>query len=189
MTARGGFIGILDVADASPNVLQIDGGVLQGLRVGDDHLGLFLQQSPGDEKGRALPCVARVGLEGEAQQADLFGGQRVEHGFEHRHRETVLLVFVDFDDALPVIGHLVETIAAAQIDEVQDVLFEAGTAEADAGIEKLCADAAVHPDGPGDLADIGLGLFAEGGDGVDRRDPLGKKGIGDELGKLAAPDV
>ncbi len=77
----------------------------------------------------------------------------------------------------------------AEVDEVQDILFEAGTAEADAGIQKLWADAAVHADGPGDLGDIGLRLFAEGGDGVDRGDPLGKEGIGDELGELAAPDV
>ncbi len=51
------------------------------------------------------------------------------------------------------------------------------------------ADAAVHADGPGDLGDIRLRLFTEGGDGVDRGDPLGEEGVGNQFGELAAPDV
>ncbi len=40
---------------------QVDAGVFQGLRVGDDDLGLFLQKPPGDEDGglsRVSPVLA-----------------------------------------------------------------------------------------------------------------------------------
>ena len=62
--------GIFDVTDFSLDPGKIGAGILQGLRIGDDELGPFLEKSPGDEDGRALTRVPRVRLEGETPQAD-----------------------------------------------------------------------------------------------------------------------
>ena len=47
----------------------------------------------------------------------------------------------------------------------------------------------IGADGVGHLGDVGLGLFAEGGDGVDGGDALGQEGVGRQLGQLAGPQV
>ena len=115
--------------------------------------------------------------------------QRVEHGREHVQHETLLLVLVDPHDPLDVVRHLLQSLDAAQVDKVQDVLLEAGPAEADARIEELAADAAVHPHDLRYFRDIGARFLADGRDGVDRRDALGEEEIGGKLRELAAPDV
>src|SRR5690606_4005502 len=89
----------------------------------------------------------------------------------------------------PVGGDLGQAEAFAEIDEVEDVLLEAGAAEADGGLEELGADAGVLADGVGDLVNVGAGGLAEGGDGVDRGDALREEGVGDEFGELGGPEV
>ncbi len=56
---------------------------------------------------------------------------------------------------------------AAEIDQIEDVLLETGSAETDAGVQKTGSDAAVGTHSPGHLGYIGLGLFTKGGNGVD----------------------
>ena len=189
MGADRRLVRILHELDGAADTGQVGPGVLQGPGVRDDHLGLFLQEALGDVDGGTLPRVARVGLEGEAEEAYPLPRQGVEHGREHLLDETFLLVDVDLDHPFPVIGHLVETVESAKVNEVQDVLLEAGPAETDAGVEEPPADAAVQAHGPGDLRDVRLRLLAEGGDGVDGRDALGEKGVGHQFRQLAAPDV
>jgi hypothetical protein len=93
------------------------------------------------------------------------------------------------DDLAPVFGDLGEAEGFAEIDEVEDVLLEAGSAEADGGFEEFRADAGVGADGAGDFIDIGAGGFAEGGDRVDGGDALGEEGVGDEFGEFGGPEV
>ena len=145
VAAADGLVGILHVGNAPLHVGEVLPGAHERLRVRDDHLGVLLQEPAGDVDGRAFPRVARVGLEGESEEADFFPRQCVEHGREHVQHETLLLVLVDAHDALQVVRHFLEAFNAAQIDQVQDVLLEAGPAEADARVEELAADAAVHP--------------------------------------------
>ena len=80
MAAFRGAGWILDIMDLTLDSCQVGAGVFQGLRVGDDDFGLFLEKPPGDEDRGALPGIARVRLEGEAPQADPLPGQGVEHG-------------------------------------------------------------------------------------------------------------
>uniref|UniRef100_J3ND73 Uncharacterized protein n=1 Tax=Oryza brachyantha TaxID=4533 RepID=J3ND73_ORYBR len=90
---------------------------------------------------------------------------------------------------LPVVGHLGEAIALADVDEVEDVLLEAGAAEADAGVQELGPDPGVLPDGVRHLGDVGAGGLAERGDGVHGGDPLRQERVRRELRELRRPQV
>jgi len=103
--------------------------------------------------------------------------------------ESLLLVVVDLHDILPVMGDLFQTVISAEVDEVQNVLLETGSSEADACVQEFGADAGVHADGARNLDDIRLGLLAKRGDGVDRRYSLGEEGVGNQLGEFTAPDA
>ncbi len=93
------------------------------------------------------------------------------------------------DDLAPIVGDLGQAEGLAEINQVEDVLLETGTAETNRCLEELGADARVRADGAGDLIDIRAGGFTEGGDRVDRGNALGEEGVGDELGKLGRPEV
>ena len=99
------------------------------------------------------------------------------------------LPLVDLHDRFPVGGDFGESIVAAQVHEVQNILLEAATAKADGGLEELRADTAVLAHHVGDLVHVGTGLFAEGADGVDGADALGQEGVRGELRELGAPEV
>ena len=77
----------------------------------------------------------------------------------------------------------------AEVNEVEDVLLETGTAEADGGFEEFRTDPRIHADCAGDFIDVGTRCLAKGGDGVDRRDSLGEEGVGDEFGQLGRPEI
>jgi len=66
----------------------------------------------------------------------------------------------------------------AQVNQVQNILFEARAAKAHTGSQKVGADAAIQADGVGHLRDVGLSPFAKGGNGVDGRDALGQESVG-----------
>ena len=71
VAAADGLIGILHVGNAPLHVGEILPGACERLRVRDDDLGVLLQEPAGDVDRRALPRVARVGLEGKAEETDL----------------------------------------------------------------------------------------------------------------------
>jgi len=75
----------------------------------------------------------------------------------------------------------------AEIHEVQNILLEAGAPEPHAGVQKAGPDAGIQADRMGDLLDVGLGFFAQGGNGINRGDTLRQKSVGHQLGKLAGP--
>uniref|UniRef100_A0A8R7U5F2 Uncharacterized protein n=1 Tax=Triticum urartu TaxID=4572 RepID=A0A8R7U5F2_TRIUA len=163
--------------------------LLRHLRVVDADDGLVPEQAPAHVDGRRLARVARVLLEGEPQHGHLLPRDGVEHGGDDAVDEAALLVVVDADDLPPVLCHLGEAVALADVDEVEDVLLEAGAAEADAGGEEARADARVLADGAGHLGDVSAGGLAQRGDGVDGGDALREEGVGGELGQLGRPEV
>jgi len=147
-------------------------------------MGTLFEEGTGDGEGGAFARVGGVGFEGGAEEGDALAGEGVEHCGDHLGGEARLLVFIHFDDLLPVGGDFGQALLVTDVDEVEDVFFEAGAAKADGGFEEFGADAGVGADGVGDLLDIGFGALTEGGDGIDGGDALGKEGVGDELGEL-----
>ena len=89
----------------------------------------------------------------------------------------------------PVLGHLGKVEALADVDQIEDILLEAGAPEADAGLEELGADSGVSPDGLGDLRHVGPRGLAHRRHGVDAGDSLGKEGVSGQLGELGGPGV
>lgn len=171
------------VVHLDPHILALDLGVK------DVNLGPLLEQIADNEHRWSLADVTGVLLEGISEDGHLLAGGGVEHLGHHLLREALLLVVVHEDDLVPVGGALVEAVGFAEVDEVEDVLLEAGTAETDGGLEEAAADAIVLADGAADLGHVGTGGLAEGRDGVDGRHALGEEGVGDELGQLGGPKV
>jgi hypothetical protein len=163
--------------------------VLRHLGVVDADLGLITQQALADIDGRGLPGVAGVLLESEAEDGDLLAGDGVEHGRHDAVHEPALLVVVDLDHLLPVVGHLGQAIALADVHQVQDVLLEARPTEPNTGVQELGANPRVLAHGVSHLSHIRAGGLAEGGDGVHRGDPLCQERVGSELGELSRPQV
>jgi hypothetical protein len=163
--------------------------VLCHLGVVDADLGLVTEKALAHVNGRGLPGVTGVLLEGKPEDGDLLVGHGVEHGRHHAVHEPALLVVVDLDHLLPVVGNLGQAVALADVHQVQDVLLEAGATEPNTGVQELGANPGVLAHGIGHLRHIGAGGLAEGGDGIHRGDPLRQERIGGELGQLSRPQV
>ncbi|TVU44955.1 hypothetical protein EJB05_04419, partial [Eragrostis curvula] len=163
--------------------------VLRHLGVVDADLGLVTQETLADVDGRGLPGVTGVLLEGEAEDGDLLAGHGVEHGGHDAVDEAALLVVVDLDHLLPVVGHLGQAVALADVHQVQNVLLEAGATKANTGVQELGANPGVLAHGVSHFRHIGAGGLAECGDGVHRGDPLRQERICSKLGKLSRPQV
>lgn len=181
LRVRGGAHAL--VLELVQQVLLLDLGVVDG------HARALVQQVLDDGGRGRLAHVARVLLEGEAEDADLLVGDRVEHAADHGRGEARLLVLVHGHDAAPVLGDLGQVEALGEVHEVQNVLLEARAAEADRAVEELGADAVVGAHGARDLVHVGARGLADGRDGVDARDALREEGVGDELRQLRGPDV
>jgi len=108
MGTGGSLVGIFDKMDfPGIGILQIDPGILQGFGVRDHDLGIFFQQPPGNRHRRRLTRISRVGLERKPEKAYPLVGQGVEHGMDHVPKKAILLVFIDPDDPLQIIGFFV----------------------------------------------------------------------------------
>mmetsp|Transcript_150128 Transcript_150128/g.418289 ORF Transcript_150128/g.418289 Transcript_150128/m.418289 type:complete len:319 (-) Transcript_150128:404-1360(-) len=164
-------------------VLDLDLGVV------NIHVRAVLHEHVADGEGGRLPHVARVLFESEAQDRDLLLRDSVEQCMDDPLCEGRLLVVVHVHDLLPVGRHFVEAELFADVNEVEDVLLEAGAAEADGGAEELGPDAGVCADGPGHLSDVRARALAKPGYGVDTAHALRQHGVGHELGELGAPEV
>ena len=77
----------------------------------------------------------------------------------------------------------------AEVGEIQNVLLETGATVAYGGLQELRTNTGVLADGTGHLVDIGSGCFAEGRDGIDRGDTLGKESVGNEFGEFRGPKI
>ncbi|RUS34123.1 hypothetical protein BC938DRAFT_482319 [Jimgerdemannia flammicorona] len=137
-------------------------------------LRAYLDQGDG---GR-LAGVTSVLLEREPEDGDLLVRDRVEQLRDNALHEPFLLVLVHDDHLVPVGSDLGQVEGLSKVRQVEDVFLEAGTAEADRGLEELGANASVLADSVGDLVNVGARGLADGGEGVDGGDALGEEGIG-----------
>jgi len=155
----------------------------------DAHLPMFGQQVAGDIDGGGLPRVVRVLLKGKAEHRDFLVGDRIEELLHNPPGKTPFLRIVHRHHAVPVVRHVLQAEALAQVGQVENILLKAGTAEADRRLEEFRADAAVPPDGVGHLVHVRPGRLAQGRDGVDGGDALGEEGVRHELGEFRRPEV
>ena len=79
---------------------------------------------------------ACVFLEAETDHGNLFPRHRVEKTLDDPPCEPVPLVVVQGNHLGPVVGHLGQVEALADVDQVEDVLLEARAAEADACLQE-----------------------------------------------------
>lgn len=100
----GSEVGIGLEDDAIGKVAKIGTGVFEGVGIGEDDLGMLLEEGTGDGEGGAFARVGGVGFEGGAEEGDALAGESVEHDGDHLGSEARLLVFVHFDDLLPIGG-------------------------------------------------------------------------------------
>jgi hypothetical protein len=141
----------------------------------DADLGLVAKKALAHVDGRGLPGVTGVLLEGEPEDGDLLAGHGVEHGRHHTVHKPALLVVVDLDHLLPVVGNLRQPVALTDVHE------EAGSTETNTGVQELGPDPGVLAHDVGHLRHVGTSGLTEGGDGVHRGDPLRQECIGCEI--------
>ncbi len=98
-----------------------------------------------------------------------------------------LLMVIDFDHPLPVACCLLQVVEFTDVDQDEDVLFKAGSSEADRGLKKVRTDPRVGADGPGNLGHVGTCGLADLGHGVDAGNLLSLEGIGSQLGQFRRP--
>ena len=95
-----------------------------------DLSGLF-EKIAANEGGSSLAGVSSVLLKSKAVDGNLLARHSVHHGSDHLLAEAPLLVFVHFDDLIPVLGNFVKAVGLTQVDKIENILLEARSAEAD----------------------------------------------------------
>mmetsp|Transcript_14966 Transcript_14966/g.22773 ORF Transcript_14966/g.22773 Transcript_14966/m.22773 type:complete len:237 (+) Transcript_14966:225-935(+) len=150
-------------------------------RIVDVNHSSVLQEHVAHGQCWRFPHIARVFLEGEAEDSDLLVRHGVEQAGNELGAKSLLLVLVHVHHLLPILGTSWQPLGFADINQIQNVLLEAGAAEADGGIQELGADPRVGTDGARDLCHICTCLLAEQRDGVDAADPLSQHSIRDQL--------
>ena len=144
---------------------------------------------PGDhpEAGRA-PDVVGIGLERHTQYADDLLRQHPQRALDLPQQP----VDAGDVDALHLFQHAdVDAAAPGYPDQGADVLGQAGTAEAQARVEKVAADARVEANTLGHGGDVYIEFLAEVRHQVDEGDLRGEKGVGrllDQFGRRHARD-
>ena len=99
------------------------------LRVKQRDLGTIINHSRCDVNRRRFPSIPRVLLERKAEHGNFLVTNGVEHGGNDSSNESSLLVIVHANDGVPVICNFLQTVALANVRQVQDVFLEARTAE------------------------------------------------------------
>jgi hypothetical protein len=90
----------------------------------DADVGSFSSEVVDQSNSRGFSSVSGVLLESETKNGNFLASDGVEHGVNDLLGESVLLVFVHFNDSVPVLGHSGEMERLAQVDQVQDILRE-----------------------------------------------------------------
>ena len=106
------------------------------------------------EKPAATRGVVGVGLECKTQHRNALSRHGAKEPPHHQGADAVLLPGVERHHLLPVGGHLMQAVVAAEVHQVEDVFLEAAAAKAWA-------------DGAGHLLHVGAGGLLVGGDAVD----------------------
>ncbi len=98
--------------------------VLRHLGIIDDHFGILREQVAADRDGGGFTCVVGVFLERESENGDALAGDRVEEFANDARGEAMLLPVVDLHDAFPIISDFRKAEMAAEVNEVEDVLWK-----------------------------------------------------------------
>ena len=159
LRAFDGFVRIVAEADPIAGERQFLLRIGQRFRIVNGQECAFFEQQFDDGLCRCLAGVARVFLEGIAEDRDLLLRDRIEHGGQNVVNEMLGLRLIDFQNALPVGGGLRQTVIFAEINQIQQILLEAGTSETDPGPEKFRPDSGVASGGRGNLGDAGAPSF------------------------------
>merc|ERR1712217_831291 len=104
------------------------------------HAGTVLQEHVTYVDCRRLTHIPSVFLEGETQDCNLLVCDGVEEAGDDLAGESSLLVLVHVDNHLPVSRTLVQTLALTDVNEVENVLLEARSTEANGSTQELRPD-------------------------------------------------
>lgn len=108
----------------------------------------------------------------------------VEQSIDDTLGEPALLVIVHLDHLAPVRSNLGKVQTLREINQVEDILLEAGSTKSDRGFEELGSDARVSTNSMGDFVNVCPGRFADCRKSIDGRDALGEHRVGGELGEF-----
>mmetsp|Transcript_14010 Transcript_14010/g.59977 ORF Transcript_14010/g.59977 Transcript_14010/m.59977 type:complete len:268 (+) Transcript_14010:21-824(+) len=165
--------------DVVGHALHVHGDLLVGnLGVVNGEPRAVFDEPPPDVNRRRLARITGVLLEREPEHGDLLVPDRVEHRGDDSFDEPRLLVVVHAHHAVPVVRDFLQTVALADVRQVQNVLLEARPAEPDGGVEKLGADSGVRAERVRYLGDVRGRRLAQRGHGVDGGDALRQKRVG-----------
>jgi len=177
-----GFVcvaGVAEIGSCGKNLLgTLHGGGVEGndrTTLGEEHLDEF--------NCRRLADIVGFALEGEAEDAEPLAAKGPQSR-TYLAEEPLLLLDVDLFDFCEEVE--VDAQLLCYGAEGGYVLGEAGTAVTDAGTKEFWADACVEAHAARHLLDVGVGGFAEIGDGIDKGDFESEKGIGGMLDDLGA---
>ena len=93
------------------------------------------------EKPAATRGVVGISFERETKHGDAFARHRAKEPVHHQAGDAVLLPGVEIHHLLPVGGHLMQAVVAAEVHKVEDVFLEAAATKAGAGLEELGSQA------------------------------------------------
>mmetsp|Transcript_4833 Transcript_4833/g.16577 ORF Transcript_4833/g.16577 Transcript_4833/m.16577 type:complete len:306 (+) Transcript_4833:57-974(+) len=142
------------------------------LRVKQRNLGTIFNHPMRDVNRRRFASIPGVLLERKAEHGNFLVTNGVEHGGNNSSHESGLLVIVHANDGVPVIGNFLQSVALANVRQVQDIFLKARTAETDRGVQKLRANSGIFTNRKGDLGNVRSGALAQRRDGVDGRNSL-----------------
>ena len=177
----GEFLGGVAVAHLEIGTLLAAGGIRHGI-VGLD-AGAHLDQALGDVQGGRIAQVVRIGFEREAKQADgaAFEDEELFLKLLDHH---LALGGVDVERGLEEFAGV--AVLAGGMQQRLNVLAEATSAPADAGVEELGADAGIQTDAGHDFGTLGADALADVGDLVGEADFHGEERVGGVLDHLGA---
>ena len=122
--------------------------------------GVFREQAANHFDGRREADVVGIGLEGQAQDADLLfldDPQRLAHFFD----ELIDAALIDGSVSLSSVKST--PWLSARCDERLNILGQAESAKTEAGIQELRADARIQSHGASHFLDVAAQTFAEVG--------------------------
>ena len=89
------------------------------------------------------------------------------HLLQDNFEESLLPVLIHLDDLVPILGDFVQSLTLRQVDQCQQVLPEAASAETHTTIDELVSDSGVSTDTPLDFSNISSNFFYHKGNAVD----------------------
>lgn len=137
------------------------------LRIVNVKDGTFLKEVMTYFDCRCLPRVICILLEGNPEDSQLLLLQIIVEGLKHPQEKTFLSVIVYLENRIPIVGNLNKSFILGQVNQCQNILFEAAASESHATVQKLVSDTSIRCNALADLLYIAFVLFAEDRDAID----------------------